>query len=241
MALAVLHVGGNVTTVTGGAVTSDSWTSTAGSLLVVIGHTYNTSSAPSNTDVSDSKGNSWVVAGGSSLYSGLGQPGIVMFRNSGGPRGAGHTISYQGPGGPSSNNVAVIEIAGADAIAPYDPTTANVNRQTVGGSPWNVTASGLIVPVQIAVYAVTIDTGTSTSWGNPTGYSNIINQGDGSTKLVTYAGYKIGETGTPTVGATGAFVIGSANEAIATFKEAAGAAADPTLWMIQPIVRGRFA
>ena len=235
MSLAVPHIGGNVSSPSG-AVASDIWASVGGSLIVAVAQSFADSGSPVGSDISDNKGNTYTVGGG--LFSGNNQPGVGIYYNSSGTRGAGHQVTSNPPGFPAFNNIAVIEITGA-AAAPFDATTLNATRRTSGGSPWAITAAGPIVGNQIAIYAITIDANVNAAFTDPAGYTNIINQPNGTTSLVSYAAYKINATGTPTVAATSAHSLGSINLVLTTFREAA--TADPTLGMIQPIVKGRFA
>jgi len=219
MALAVAHVDGKVT---GGApTTSGSWTSTAGSCLVAIGHLFANAGAAASGDMTDSKSNTWTLRG--SIYGGAGQPGTAIYEQNNGTRGAAHTVTFAPTAGaPTISNIAVVEITGQDLVSDFDATTfATAADTSAPFSPWNVTAAGAISGNQIGVYAVTVDATAGTgAWTNPTGYTNIINQNDAAV-LVSYAGYKINETGTPTVGAvrSDTSVVGG-RMLLATFKEA---------------------
>jgi hypothetical protein len=213
--LAVPHVGGQVTTAT--SVTSDSWTSTAGSALGIIGHVFGAHTLAAG-DVTDSKGNTYTFAGG---INGTGStPGIGFWYNLSGTRGASHTVTFN-PG--VSANVAVVEVTG-NSLSFVAATFATASD---GTSSFDVTAAAAISGTQIGMYGATIDTGDSKAWTQPSGYTNIINQGNGISFLVSDAAYKLNETGTPTVGATGTFSpVAAGREVFATFQEGAASPDD---------------
>ena len=63
MALAVVHVGGNVSTSVSN-ISSDSWTSTANSDIIVIAHLWATGAGPvprTDGEITDTKGNSYTL------------------------------------------------------------------------------------------------------------------------------------------------------------------------------------
>lgn len=247
MALAVAHVGGNVSTGTG-TITSSSWTSTAGSDIIVIGHIFATAGAAANGDITDSKSNTYTLLGssiGTSVTS-----GIAMWHSNNTTRGASHTVTYNPTAsagtGSESINVAVVEITGQDSSADFDATTLATFADNISPfSPFNVTASAAISGNQIAVYGTTLNAGSNFAFTQPTGYTNIINTGNGAAALVSLASYKIDETGTPTVGATRTDSdTGDCHTIIATFKEAAGGGATvvipPSLFIDQSVVRSNL-
>lgn len=231
-ALGVAHVGGQNTTESGGTIISDSWTSTANSDIIVIGHIFNSAGAATDGEVTDSKGNSYTLLG--QLLGGASLPGIAIWHSNDTIRGAAHTVSYNPTGTADSKNLAVIEITGQNTTSDFDSTTfATLADASSPFSPWNIACAAAISGNQIAIYAVTVDAGQSATWTDPGGYTPIISQGNGTSYLVSYAGYKINETGTPTVGAsrtdTGDL---SGRMLIATFKEAGGGG--PTAQQLRP-------
>jgi len=229
MALAVVHVGGTVTGVS--AVVSDSWTSTAASLIVCVGQTFGSTGSPANGDITDSKGNTYTL--GTGFYGGAANVGIGIWYNNAGTRGAAHTCTYDPASG--VQNISVVEITGQDLTAAvYDSTTAAHLKDVDGLSPFNITAAAAISGNQIAVYALADASTNNFAWTQPSGYTNIINQPNGGVGLVSDAAYKINETGTPTVGATNAETSAQDVQVLfATFKEAGAAAPEPT-WTSLP-------
>lgn len=221
MALAVVHTGG----VTGGS-TSDSWSSTATSLIVAIGHFFDNSSAPNDGDVTDSHSNAYtLVVNGAG---GAGLPGVAIWYNNNGTRGAAHTVDVAVAGVSDQNN-SIIEITGQDLTSAVFDTTTDATG-TDSASPYDVTAAAAISGNQIAIYGVTLDASDNVAWGQPSGYSNIRNVQNGTASLVSAASYKINETGTPTVGATRTGSA-TAREAFATFKEVAAAGDIIVAWI----------
>lgn len=220
MALAVVHVGGQATTGTS-TVTSDSWTSTAGSDIIVVGHTFADNGAATNGDITDAKSNTYTLL--TSTMGGGSDIGIAVWHSNNTTRGASHTVTYNptaGAGG-ESLNLAVIEITGQDQSSDYDSTTANTHVYAVGTTPANITASAAISGNQIAIYAETVNSGDNVAFTQPTGYTNILNQPNGVSDLVSDAAYKINETGTPTVGAARTIGSTTGNRVVfVTFKEA---------------------
>ena len=228
MALAVAAIGGNDTTATGTVTTTASWTSTANSDIVVIGHIYGSLGAPADGDVTDSKSNSYTLLG--SLIPTGNVPGIGIWHSNNTTRGASHTVTYAPTGGGGTNtesvNLSVVEITGQHLTSDFDAATfATAVDTTSPFSPWNVTAAAAISGNQIAVYGVTIDTNTGNfAFSNPTTSTGILSQGD-SANLCFYAGYRINETGTPTVGATrsdSGVTASGGRMLLATFKESSG-------------------
>lgn len=214
MALAVVRVGGNIST-SANNITSDTWTSVSGSLIVAIGNTSGISGAFASADTTDTFGNTYTLLGISN--NGSGGPGIGFWINDGGTRGS-QTVTCNPAEG--FLNLGIIEITGHSAGAAYDSTTAAA--ATDGTNPLDVTAAAAISGNQIAIYAVCIDSASNSTFTNPSGYTDINEQGTGSTSVVHHNSYKINETGTPTVGCSFGGVIVSAREALVTFKEAGG-------------------
>lgn len=217
MAITVPHVGGNIST-PGDTATSDSWTSTSGSLIVVIGHTFGTTGSAANGDVTDSKGNSYTLITSDLI---AGSIGIAAYYNNGGTRGASHTVTFNGPGSGTFVNVAVIEISGTNLT--LDGTTFATASDTT--SPFSVTAAAALSGTQIGIYGATLSTGSNSAWTQPTGYTNIINQGGGDLFLVSDAAYKINETGTPSPGGSGGWTVSAAREIFVSFMEGSAAVA----------------
>lgn len=228
MAIAVAQVGGNVTSSSGGAGISFTFGSatTTGSAVALVGHCYNTSGAEAAGDFTDNKSNTQQLAG--SLLGGAASIGIAGAYNNAGTRGSSHQYSYNAPGNNDSANLAGIEFTGQDASTStscFDSASfATANDAT---SAWSVTAAAAVPSGALAVYGVSIDTGTNDAFTQPTGYTNIINQPDGTSFLVSCASYKLSESGTPTVGATSGHTAGSgsARELFMAFIPAAGGAA----------------
>jgi hypothetical protein len=220
MALAVPQVGGFDTSLTGGAAVAATYGSstTSGSLLVAIGHLYNTSGVLTNGDITDNKSNTWTLRGSS--LGGASAVGIGIWDQVGGTRGATHTVTLNLANSSADiANLAIIEITGADASTPFDATT--LAFATDASSPYSVTSAAAISGNQIALYGASLDTGANTAFTQPTGYSDIINQPDGAFN-VSIASYKINETGTPSPGATSSHAPSAAREVFATYKEAGG-------------------
>jgi len=212
MALAVVDVRG--ATGTALDVSAAAYTSTSGSLIVVVVTNFDCTVAGS---VTDSFLNSYTQISGVGAI-GAGVVGIEVYFNNAGTRGAAHVIT--GHATASFPDIACIEITGQDLVSPV--VTVTKGNATDASSPYNVTAGGAIVGNQIAVYAVTLDTGANTAFTPPGGYLNIYNEPDGANNVME-AAYKINETGTPTVGATSAHAPAAAREAFVTFEEGAGA------------------
>lgn len=221
MALGVPHVGGkNTSSGAGVTATSDAWTSTSNSLIVVIGHHFNTAGSSADGDVTDSNSNTYHLV--TSLLGG-GASGIAVWYNNAGTRGASHTVSLNGPGTAESNKLTVIEVTGQDLTTPLDSTTFATNND--GSSPFAVTAAASISGNQIAIYGSTNDTngGPDGAWTPPGGYTGALEWGSDSTGgLVFFGGYKINETGTPTVSGSWGGTTANARQVFVTFKEAVG-------------------
>jgi len=218
MSLAVVNTGGNGATGSD-TITSPSFTTTAGSLIIAVGTVYNTSGSAAGGDFTDSKGNSYTLANAS--LGGTNTVGIEVAYQLGGTRGSSHTISYNGPGPSTSVNIAVLEITGHDTSTPFDSSTDAFAFDLNATGGWTVVAGGAISGNQIAIYVCVIDTGSTNTWTMPTGYTNVNNHGNGATDLVDCVAYKINETGTPTV--SGLWGSGTATDAcqfFASFKEA---------------------
>ena len=230
MAMAVAQVGGNVSSSSGGGSISFTFGSstTTGSGIALIGHTFNTSGSAAGTDFTDSKSNTYQL--GKALLGGASSIGIEGAYNNAGTRGASHQCTFNAPGNNESNNIAGIEFTGQDASTStscFDATSSNTANDAT--SSWDVTAAAAVPSGCLAVYGVSIDTGTNNAFTQPSGYTNIINQPDGTAFLVSCASYKLNETGTPTVGATSGHTAGSgsAREILLVFI-AASAGGGPT-------------
>jgi hypothetical protein len=230
MALAVNQTfGNNSTSGVGADINSSTVTTVSGSLLVVILHSYNTAGVGANGDITDSKSNTYTHHGG--FYNGVNGAGIAIYSNDAGTRGSGHFISGNRVNdGASQCNIACIEITGHNTGAAFDATTFAAIADASGNTPWLVTAAAAISGNQIAVGGVTIDTGGTNAWTDPTGYTNINHQDNGSGALVTCASYKLNETGTPVVSWANNDTTSTGLSAvlIATFKEAGGGPPAPT-------------
>ena len=229
MALAVAQVGGNSSTATNGSSFTFGSTTTTGSLIVVGIWCYNTSGSAAAGDFTDSKSNTYQLAG--SLLSSL--EGVEMGYNNAGTRGSSHQCTGNAPGANESICTGGVEITGQDttnSTSCFDSTTFNTANDTT--SPFAVTAAAAISGNQIAVYLCSIGGASGNqAVGDPTGYTLIKSQGNANTDLCGYMGYKINVTGTPSPACTWAGTVGSESprEAFASFKEASGAAAD-TPW-----------
>jgi hypothetical protein len=139
-------------------------------------------------------------------------------------RGAGHTVTYtdQFGAGNAFVSVSVLEITGQDS-PDYDATTGAAANDTVAPIDLSITAAGPIAGSQIAVVGITQNGTNNVAWTDPAGYTSAINQPDGATHLPSYLGYKIGETGTPTVTAVRADASSTVGRmAFATFKAPGG-------------------
>lgn len=226
MALAVPHVGGSIATGSG-TITSDSWTSTAGSLIVAIIFSFGMTSPAAAGDITDSKSNSYALR--VSSVGGISGVAIAVYDNVGGTRGATHTVTANPVNSSSGDfdNIGIIEITGADASTPYDATTGAVATDSV--TPFAVTAAGAISGNQIAIYGISADLVSNSAWTGPSGYTLIIQNPDPTTDFPCWSGYKINETGTPTVSSTNASSLtgAGAREALVTYKEGAAVTAIP--------------
>ena len=222
MALAVTHTAGSTATGTD-SITVDTFASTAGSLIVVIGQFYNTSGSAAGGNVTDNQGNTWQLAG--SILGGASAPGVAVYYQNAGTRAATHVVSLNGPGAAESLNAQIIEITGQDSTSStsaFDSTT--IGTASDATSPFSVTAGAAISGNQIAIVGCCIDTGNNGTWAAPTGYTNISNLPNGGTDLVSESAYKINETGTPTPASWtwGGGGITAARQIFVTFKEASG-------------------
>lgn len=222
MALAVAQVLGS----TGGGavdpVTSPTFTSTAGSLLVMLPCWYGgTGSMITGTPATDSLGNTWTFGNVTPTSAALSTTGVGMWYQLGGSRGS-QTVSFNVAGSADNINLHVIEITGQSGT-PYDAVTAK-NAVIADTSPWNAPAQAAISGNQIAIHMVVLDTGTNTSFTNASGYTTIYTEGNGAASLVSHAAYKLLETGTPNVGPTSSHSTGTTGNSrgiFASFKEAA--------------------
>lgn len=223
MAISVLGVRGT-TGVFGGTGTGDStcpsFTSTAGSTLIVVLSFFHSNGTPSGSDIADSKSNTYTIV--NFTHGGVNAVGIAAYYNIGGTRGASHTITGTPVGGSnqSASNIAVIEISAAGTIS-FDGTTDAVATDST--SAYTVTAAAAIAGTQIGVYGCTLDIGNSAAFTQPTGYSNIFNEPDGTANLVSIASYKNPETGTPAPGATRSGTAADGREIFCSFLETGGA------------------
>jgi hypothetical protein len=224
MALSVNQVSGNVTVsaTANATATTPSITTVATSLLIWVATVFNTAGALVNGDVLDNKGNSWTLIPGSSSLSGA-NVGIGAWYNNNGTRGSGHTVSGNLTGSAGEfQNGHLIEILGQDLSSPIDSITTATSTDAT--SAYQVTAAGAIVGNQIGIYATVNDSGSNSAFTAPAGYTNIINQPDGTGFLVGGAWYKINETGTPSPGATSAHTgITTARNLFISVKEASSA------------------
>lgn len=238
MALAVAQVIGNATGTGGGGTITVTFGSstTTGSLIALIGPCYNTSGAAAGSDFTDNKGpNTYTLA--ESNLGGASALGFEAAYNNAGTRGASHQVSFNGPGTTDTSEVAGVEITGQDSSTPFDTTTHTTAAD--GTSPFAITAAAAISGNQIAIYGVVIDTSGTNAWSGPAGYTLIGQLTNGAADLIYWTGYKINETGTPTVSATNTDVIAGAGgkEIFFTFKEAAASGFDvPDLHPPFPIV-----
>jgi hypothetical protein len=214
--MTVAHVGGDTAFHgAGNTCTSDSWTSTSGSLIVVIAFYYNTAGAAADGDVTDSKTNSYTLWPGATAGGGTDQTRVDVYYNNGGTRGTTHTVSVNRTGDSGSlANCAVIELTGQHATTPINTDTDA--GSTDATSPFDVTAAAAISGTVVALYGNVVDTGNTDSYGAPSGYSPIIVESDGSSTLCSAGYYKENETGTPTVGATKGGTIANAASVFVT-------------------------
>lgn len=211
--MAVAQIATQLTTGSGVTATFTNPT-TAGSLIVAVGVTFNKGTAFANGDVTDSKSNTYTLHVDN--HRGFGLPGSGIWYNDGGTRGSSHTVTFND--GSGTNIVVVYEITG-QAASPADATTKATG--TDAATPFDVTAAAAISGSQIAIYGVGLDTGATATWSPPTGYTEGGAQGNGA-GVVGESAYKLNETGTPTVG--GAWAGGGVSagaEVFATFKLAA--------------------
>jgi hypothetical protein len=215
MALAVAQVGGAFTNGASTAVTFGS-TTTAGSLIVANGNTFNTTTFAAG-DVTDNKSNSYVKD--KENNGGASNVGSGVWSNNGGTRGASHQVTFA-PASGSPTSLAICEVTGQAASNAFDTTTAGT--ATDNTSPFAVTAGGAISGNQIAFYVCCVNSSTSAAWSGPSGYTGVFADGNGATDLTSNTAYKIDETGTPTVSSTNGFTVsGNAVEVFVTYKEAA--------------------
>ena len=229
MALAVAQVGGNTSTATNGISFTFGSSTTTGSLIVLGGWNFNTSGSAAAGDFTDSKSNTYQLAGSSLSVA----EGVELGYNNAGTRGTSHQCTVNSPGNGESICAAGVEVTGQDttnSTSCFDATTLATANDTT--SPFNVTAAAAISGNQIGIYLCSIGGASGNqAVGNPTGYTVAASQGNANTDLCGYMGYKINETGTPSPGCTWAGTVGteSPRELFASFKEASGAAAD-TPW-----------
>lgn len=244
MALAVAQATGSTSSGLASVTVSFGSSTTSGSLIVGIGCYYNTGGVVGAAgDCTDSKSNTYSLAGYS--FGAVNQAGIGGYYNNAGTRGSSHsvTVNLVNAAG-ESDQLGIIEITGQDPSTPFDSTTfATANDIT---SSFDVTAAAAISGNQIAIYGVSVaGTSGSPSWTGPTGYTVAGSQNNADTSLVYWTGYKINETGTPTVGGSWSGTVGeSPREIFMSFKEAGGGApavdysgpptdpVDPLGWMV---------
>lgn len=216
MAFTVQGVRGATGAGAAGTVTCPSFTSTAGSTIIVVSaHFSDRATGYANGDVTDSKGNSYTLI----TDPGSDVPSVTIHYNIGGTRGATHTVTNNPlAGGAGTLNIAVIEIT-ADGTISFDSTTKSQGADNTGPN-LSVTAAAAIAGNQFAVMGAANDTGDNpASWTNPTGYSDIYEETNGAANLVSGAWYKNAETGTPTVTAVTGGTMAAGWVAFATFLE----------------------
>lgn len=209
MALAVAQT--KSTTASGNvSVTSPSFTSTSGSLLVVVLCAYNPASvAVADGDITDSKSNSYTRIPNASIFPGTNVSGIAAYFNNAGTRGTSHTVTGNPVNsGGGSYQICVIEFSGFDTSTPIATATAATANDTT--SAFDVTAAAAVPSGGAGIYGCSVagDSGSS-AWGDPSGYTVAGHADDASADLVYYVGYKLNETGTPTVGGTWGGTVGA--------------------------------
>lgn len=219
MTITALHTDGATGGGAAGTATSGSWTSTTGSTIIVVGHMFSGGSSPgalANGDCTDSKSNTYTLAPNSGIYTGTDSPGIAVYYNIGGTRGASHTVTIN-PVNESGDtiNIAVLEIDGSNVVF----HSGSAQHASDGTSPLAVTAAAALPSNAIAIVGATVDTGGTNAFGDPAGYTPIRAEADGANSLVSYAAYKIGESGTPTVSITNADTISAARETFVVFSD----------------------
>jgi len=204
------------------SLTSNAFTSIAGSLLVVVVTGFNISTAVNNNLVTDSKGGTWVkVPDASNSIHSPGGECIGVWYLKDGSRGASHTITFTATVSSSNLNLHIVEITGFDTTAPLDTTTDALGTDG-SGNPIIITAAGAIVGNQIAIAGTASSDGGDGTWTNPTGYTDIYEQGTSSQRTCAGAWYKIGETGTPSLSASFSNNSGGNQWVFVSFKVASG-------------------
>lgn len=209
--MAVQNVGG-ATGTSGGSTAgpTSAFTSVSGSLIVVLAAYWNTAGASAGGDVTDSKSNTYSVWTDS--LGGVSAAGIAVYYNNAGTRGSSHTISVNRINDAGSwATFGFIEITGQSGSPINTDTDATA---TDGTSPFDVTAAASIPSGSTVLYAASIDTGTDQAIGDPSGYSVIYEEPNGSFAMCLGSHYKENESGTPTVGCTKAGSIAAAREVI---------------------------
>ncbi len=204
MAIAVAQVNGSTAFGSGAVSVTFGSSTTTGSAIVIVGCISNTNSVgPVAGDVSDSKSNTWQVGIGAPFGT-TGNCSIGGYYNNAGTRGASHQMTFDVTA-PTAGTVqaAIIEITGQNATSAtscYDAAVDATANDIV--TPFDVTAATAVTSGSIGIYGASIsgDSGNP-AWTDPTGYTVIGSQNDAGSSFVYYAGYKLSESGTPTVGA----------------------------------------
>lgn len=212
-----------------GTTTTPDFTSTSGSLIVVVGSWFGSSTDPvagtgSSGSITDNKTNPYTLAG--FIRNGSNE-GVAVWYNLAGTRGASHHVIML-VGSAGSNNLGVAEFTTNNTwnSPPFDSGTFATGTDST--DPIGITAAGAISGTAVAFFGSCIDNGANGTWTPSTGYSNIFNFGNGSIGLTSDSSYKIGETGTPTLSVGYSAAISSARNLFATFSEAGGGGAfDP--------------
>lgn len=222
MALAVAQVGGNITTSNAGAANSFTFDSstTSGSLILWL-VAANSISSPIASEFTDNKSNTQTVMDYIVLSV---QEAVGVAYNNAGTRGASHQLTFDPTSGSASVNLGGIEITGFDTSTPFE--TACTGKANDTASPFDVAIASSVPSGGMAVYVCSIGGASgNAAVGNPTGYTVISSQGNANTDLAHYFGYKLSESGTPTVGCTWAGTVGSESprEMIIAVKAAAAA------------------
>lgn len=224
MAFSVLNPVSAEGTGTAASITTPSFTSTAGNLLVTNGVT--DSGGVGAAPYSDSKGNTWQIAtplaiSGTAAAFGQGYASNITSA------GAGHTATFT-RSATGFCSIATCEISGADTAAPFDKTASNAPALAAANPHTSGTTTATAQADEICVAGMTHNGGGSETFASNNGFTIQTSQTATTNMPIVLSTKVVSATGTQaesynlTANNSVAYAAG-----IATFKAAAGAASPP--------------
>lgn len=212
MALARVGVHTGTNTTFASTVTTASWTSTAGNMLIAIAEADTV--AANGVTVSDSKGNTWIRVASNAIAATFDLETWVAYNITG---GASHTVTAVDTGGGVDSLLIVEEWSGAATTSALDKTTGTTGLASTalnsGATAATTQAAEVVIGAGVASGNVTMTAGAG--YSNLTKVNTTFSTLAFESQIVASTG---AQTATMTSGTAGSWVC-----QVATFKEAAGA------------------